>query len=79
MKKQARDAKVLKEMSERRAKDKVERAEKRKAMTANAEKYCKEYKDSEKSIIDAKRAAKDAGNFFVEGDPKLAFVIRTRG
>merc|ERR1719345_415148 len=27
----------------------------------------------------AKTAAKKAGNFFVEGEPRIAFVIRTRG
>jgi len=45
VKKQARDAKVLKELSERRNKDKKDRAEKRKQMLANAEKYNKEYQD----------------------------------
>ena len=52
VKKQARDAKVLKELSEKRAKDKKERAEKRAAMLANAEKYHKEYQDHEKSLVD---------------------------
>lgn len=42
-KKQARDAKLLKELKERRDKAKKERAEKRKTITANAEKYYKEY------------------------------------
>jgi large subunit ribosomal protein L7e len=79
VKKVARDAKVLKEMTDRRVKDKKDRAEKRKLMLANGEKYDKEYSALSKSIIDAKRAAKDAGNFFVEGEPRLAFAIRTRG
>merc|ERR1712160_215476 len=32
-----------------------------------------------KATVEAKRAAKKAGNFYVEGEAKIAFVIRTRG
>jgi len=78
-KKTARDAKVLKELKESRDKAKKERAEKRKVITANAEKYHKEYTEAEKTLIDAKRKAKSAGNFFVEPEHKVAFVIRIRG
>jgi len=42
-KKQARDAKLLKELKEKREKAKTERAEKRKLVLKNAEKYYKEY------------------------------------
>ena len=42
-KKQARDAKLLKENKERRDKAKTERAEKRKLVLSNDEKYYKEY------------------------------------
>jgi large subunit ribosomal protein L7e len=69
----------LKETKERRDKDRKDRADARKVITANADKYNKEYTDSDRAIIDAKRSAKNAGNIFVEGEPKLAFLIRTRG
>ncbi len=65
-KKQARDAKVLKELKDRREKGKKERTEKRKLYLSNAEKYHKEYTDAARAIVDAKRTAKAAGNFFVE-------------
>ncbi len=78
-KKQARDAKLLKELKERRDKEKKQRVEKRKTLVANAEKYYKEYQTQQSSLVDAKRKAKNAGNFFVEPEAKLAFVIRTRG
>lgn len=78
-KKQARDAKLLKELKEKRDAAKKERAEKRKLILANAEKYYKEYQSAAQSIVDAKRKAKKEGNFFVEPEAKVAFVIRTRG
>jgi len=42
-KKQARDAKLLAALKQKRENAKKERAEKRKAAAANAEKYAKEY------------------------------------
>merc|ERR1740117_988702 len=32
-----------------------------------------------KATVEARAAAKNAGNFYVEGEAKIAFVIRTRG
>lgn len=78
-KKQARDAKLLKNLKERRDKERKERADKRKTLAANAEKYYKEYNNQQLSLVEARRKAKNAGNFFVEPEAKLAFVIRTRG
>jgi uncharacterized Rmd1/YagE family protein len=78
-KKQARDAKHLKELTERRNKERKERVEKRKVLTANAYKYYNEYETQQLSLVVAKRQAKNSGNFFVEPEAKLAFVIRTRG
>ncbi len=79
MKKQARDAKFLKQLKETRASAKKERVDKRKLYMANAEKYFKEYAATDKNLIDEKRKAKSAGNFFVESEPKVAFAIRIRG
>ena len=79
LKKQQRDAKLLKILADKRAADKVARVAARKAATENAIKYDKEYKDADKAVVDAKRAAKKAGNFYVDAEAKIAFVIRTRG
>merc|ERR1719464_1275879 len=54
LKKQQRDAKLLKHLADQRA-------------------------DAKKALVDAKRAAKKDGNFHVEAQAKIAFVIRTRG
>ena len=75
----ARDAKVLAALKAHRESSKKERADKRKVQSANAEKYAKEYAAADKSLIDAKREAKKTGNFFVEAQAKVAFVIRIRG
>jgi len=61
------------------AKAKTDRSAARKLALANAEKYAKEYDAADKAIVDGKRAAKKAGNFFVEGEPKVAFLIRIKG
>merc|ERR1712060_882033 len=66
LKKQQRDSKLLEAMSKARA-------------AANATKYAKEYADADKALVDAKRDAKKAGNFYVEAQAKIAFVVRTRG
>merc|ERR1719272_1915538 len=79
LKKQARD-KVLKDATiKKRAEAKAKRVESRKAAAANAEKYAKEYAAADAATIKNKRDAKAAGNFFVEPEAKVAFVIRTRG
>jgi len=44
-----------------------------------AEKYIAEYRDQEKSLVTLKRAARTAGTYYVEPEPKLLFVMRLRG
>merc|ERR1712127_759263 len=44
-----------------------------------AEKYHNEYQAADSALIKAKRDAKAAGSFFVEGEPKVALIIRIRG
>merc|ERR1719510_399860 len=66
-------------MKDQRAAAKAERATARTAAAAAATAYASEYSTADKALIDAKRDAKKAGNFFVEGQAKIAFVIRTRG
>merc|ERR1711881_349674 len=51
----------------------------RRECVAKARKYAKEYAQEKSSILAQKKAAKSQGNFYVEGEPKLAMVIRIRG
>lgn len=60
-------------------KAKVNNKAKRTEIFKRAEKYCKEYKQHEKDEIRLKRESKKEGNYYVAGDPKLAFVMRIRG
>jgi large subunit ribosomal protein L7e len=79
LKKQARDAKVLKALTDSRAAAKKDRAAARKTAATNAEKYFNEYKKADADLVAAKRDAKAKGSFYVEAEPKVAFVIRIRG
>jgi len=56
-----------------------QRATSRATAFKRAEKYVREYRTAEKATIQARRAAKLAGNFFVPEENKIAFVIRIRG
>ncbi len=51
----------------------------RKVIFRRAEKYVKEYRSRERSLISARRQAKGAGNIFREPEAKVAFVVRIRG
>lgn len=57
---------------------KAKRANK-KEIFKRAEKYCAEYKNAERALIEAKRNARKQGKFFVPEGAKVAFVIRIRG
>jgi len=74
-----RDAKLLKAKKAAMAKAKTDRKASRALALKNAEKYAKEYEAADQAIIDGKRKAKKAGQFFVEGEPKVAFLIRIKG
>merc|ERR1719453_2215812 len=78
VKKAARDAAIVKALVEARKKAKAGNTDKRKAAAAAAEKYAKEYKEADAALVKSKRDAKKAGSFFVEGEAKIAFVIRLR-
>jgi len=59
-------------------------AEKKKADASKeafkrAEKYVKEYRDKEADLVRLRREAKKAKGFYVDEQPKLAFVVRIRG
>merc|ERR1712055_1286149 len=58
---------------------KVARKTKRADIFKRAEKFAKEYQDQERDEIRLRREARKEGNYYVPGDPKLAFVMRIRG
>jgi len=51
----------------------------RREIFKRAEKYVKEYRSQERSLLRFRRQAKAAGDFYVEPEPKLALVVRTAG
>jgi len=51
----------------------------RRSIFKRAESYVKEYREKSRNLIKFKREAKNAGNFYVEPEAKVAFVIRIRG
>ena len=53
--------------------------EKRGVIFKRAESYVKEYRDAEREKIRLSRLAKQEGNFYVPGEPKLVFVVRIKG
>jgi large subunit ribosomal protein L7e len=79
LKKQERDAKLMKARKTAMAKAKTDRKAARALALSNAEKYQKEYAAADKALIDGKRAAKKEGKFFVEAEAKVAFLIRIKG
>lgn len=70
---------MLKALKESREQAKKDRAAARKLAAENAEKYFNEYQQADAALIAAKREAKSKGSFYVEEEPKVAFVIRIRG
>jgi large subunit ribosomal protein L7e/general transcription factor 3C polypeptide 2 len=75
-----------KEKTERREKELKARLshikknrDKRRVIFQRAEKYIKNYRRQQRDIIRLKRQARQFGNFYVQDEPKLAFVIRIRG
>merc|ERR1712021_313268 len=79
LKKQRRDATLLKAKQDRRAADKTARTKTRKEQYSLAEKYFNEYHGADAALVKARRDAKAAGSFFVEAQPKAAFIIRIKG
>merc|ERR1712107_790634 len=56
-----------------------DRTEQREALKKRTQEYEKEYADHQKKLIDLRREAKIGGNFFVEPEAKLLFVVRIKG
>lgn len=53
--------------------------EKRGVIFKRAESYVKEYRDAERERVRLARAARQEGNYYVEDEPKLVFVVRIKG
>jgi large subunit ribosomal protein L7e len=78
-KKVERNAKLLSEKTAALAAIKKNNKEVRKGLLKRATKYDKEYKLHEKKLIALRRQAKATGNYFVEPEAKVMFVVRITG
>merc|ERR1719428_1849451 len=74
-----RDTKLAEEKKEAQAAKKKLRAEQRHSLKMRTLKYEKEYATHQKKLVTLRRQAKVTGNFFVEPEAKLLFVIRIVG
>jgi len=63
----------------RKAELKTKRTATRRIIHQKAEKYVREYRSAERSLIRFRRQARSSGNFFVEPEAKVALVVRIRG
>jgi len=77
-KRKAREELRAKALAARKTEKKDAKA-KRQTIFKRAEQYLAEYKKAERDVIDAKRAARASGDYFVPPEAKVAFVIRIRG
>lgn len=78
-KKQARNADLKQKLTEERKKAKEQRKLKLKDYISRGEKWYKADVQAKKDLIKAKRDAKNAGNYFVAPEAKVAFVVRIKG
>ncbi|KAJ6015608.1 60S ribosomal protein L7 [Penicillium herquei] len=53
--------------------------EKRGVIFKRAESYVREYRDAEREKVRLARAARAEGNYYVQDEPKLVFVVRIKG
>jgi len=74
-----RNTKLSAEKKEAAAAKEKQRAEEREKLKERTVKYEKEYESTEKELIALRREAKVNGNFFVEPEAKLLFVVRIVG
>jgi large subunit ribosomal protein L7e len=51
----------------------------RRTIFKRAEKYVKEYRERERSLIRFRRQAKNTGGYYISPESKLVFVVRVRG
>mmetsp|Transcript_32923 Transcript_32923/g.49830 ORF Transcript_32923/g.49830 Transcript_32923/m.49830 type:complete len:257 (-) Transcript_32923:4-774(-) len=77
--KTARNSALSEEKEKAIAALKKDKEEQREALKKRTASYEKEYSDYKKMLIEKRREAKMTGNFFVEPEAKLIFVIRIVG
>jgi len=77
--KMALDETLEKEKAKAVAAKEALQKEEREALRKRTIEYNQEYENREKELVDLRRQAKIAGNFFVEPEPKLLFVTRIVG
>jgi large subunit ribosomal protein L7e len=77
-KRKAQDELRVKALAARKVEKKVAK-EKRATIFKRAESYVAEYAKAERELVEARRAARSKGDFFVDPQAKLALVIRIRG
>jgi len=75
----ARNAALAEEKQKAVEAAKKEREEQRESLKKRSQEYQKEYAAHEQKLIDLRREAKLGGNFFVEPEAKLLFVVRIKG
>lgn len=78
-KKLARDERLRADKAKARADRKKRNQERRKLYTERAQQYAAEYKQLDRSLVEAKRQAKRDGAFYVAPEAKVALVVRIRG
>lgn len=78
-KKLARNEKLAAEKKKAIAEKKAKNKTRRHGLKLRASKYDKQYRVERKTLIAARRQARESGNFFVEPEAKLMFVIRITG
>jgi len=75
----ARNAALAEEKQKAVAAIKKDKEEQREALKKRTQEYEKEYAEHQKKLVDLRREAKLGGNFFVEPEAKLLFVVRIVG
>jgi len=75
----SRNAALAEEKEKAVAAGKKEREEQREALKKRSQEYEKEYSEHQQKLVDLRREAKIGGNFFVEPEAKLLFVVRIVG
>jgi len=75
----ARDASLAEEKEKACAEKEKEAAAQREALKLRTKEYETEYADAKQQLVDLRREAKLGGNFFVEPEAKLIFIVRIVG
>jgi len=79
LKKRRTQRERIAEQAKKRADARKKRSTTRQVIYNRAEKYAREYRAMEKSLIRFRRQAKASKNYFIEPEAKLAVVVRIRG